>query len=34
MVALVILNFAGIFCFGCSSLLIDCKMEVGIFLID
>ena len=32
MVALIVLNFAGIFCFG-SSLLIDCKIEVGIFLI-
>ena len=27
------LNFAGIFCFG-SSLLTDCKIEVGIFMID
>ena len=33
MVALTVLNFAGIFCFG-SSLLIDCKIEVGIFMID
>ena len=33
MVALVVLNFAGIFCFG-SSLVIDCKIEVGIFMID
>ena len=32
-VALIVLNFAGIFCFG-SSLLIDCKIEVGIFMID
>ena len=34
MVALIVLNFAGIFCFGRSSLLIDCKLEVGIFMID
>ena len=33
MVALIVLNFAGIFCFG-SSLLTDCKLEVGIFIID
>ena len=32
-VALIVLNFAGIFCFG-SSLLTDCKMEVGIFMND
>ena len=31
--ALIVLNFAGIFCFG-SSLLIDCKIEVDIFMID
>ena len=31
MVALIVLNFAGIFCFG-SSLLIDCTIEVGIFM--
>ena len=33
MVALIVLNFAGIFCFG-SSRLTDCKIEVGIFMID
>ena len=33
MVALIVLNFAGIFCFG-SSLLTDCKIEIGIFMID
>ena len=32
-VALISLNFAGVFCFG-SSLLIDCETEVEIFLID
>ena len=32
-VSLIVLNFAGIFCFG-SSLLNDCKIEVGIFMID
>ena len=31
MVALIVLNFAGICCFG--SLLIDCKIEGGIFMI-
>ena len=35
MIALIVLNFAGIFCFGSSSsLLTDCKMEVGMFMID
>ena len=35
MVALIVSNFAGIFCFGSSSsLLTDCKIEVGIFMID
>ena len=33
MVALIVFNFAGIFCFE-SSLLTDCKIEVGIFMID
>ena len=33
MVALTVLNSAGIFCFG-SSLLTDCKIEVSIFMID
>ena len=33
MVALIVLNSAGIFCFG-SSLLTDYQMEVGIFMID
>ena len=33
MVALIVLNLAGIFCFG-SSLLPDCKIEVDIFMID
>ena len=33
MVALTVLNFAGIFCFG-NSLLTDCKIELGIFMID
>ena len=28
-----VLNFAGIFSFG-HSLLIDCKIELGIFMID
>ena len=32
MVTLIVLNFAGIFCFG-SSLLTDGKIEVGIFMI-
>ena len=31
MVALIVLNFAGIFCFGSS---LDCKMEEGLFMID
>ena len=33
MVALIVLNFAGIFCLG-SILLIDCKIEVGKIMID
>ena len=33
MMALIVLNFAGIFCFG-SRLLTDCKIEVGRFMID
>ena len=33
MVALMVFNFAGIFCFG-RSRLTDCKIEVGIFMID
>ena len=33
MVALIVFNFADIFCFG-SSLLTDCKIKVGIFMID
>ena len=32
MVALIALDFVGIFCFG-NSLLIDFKIEVGIFMI-
>ena len=32
MYALIVLNFSGIFCFG--SLLIDCTIEVAIFMID
>ena len=31
MVALIVLNIAGIICVG-SSLLTDCKIEVGIFM--
>ena len=30
---LIVLDFAGIFCFG-SSLLIECKIEVGVLMID
>ena len=33
MMALIVTNFAGIFCFG-SNLLADCKIGVGIFMID
>ena len=33
MVAPIVLNFSGIFCFG-SSLVTGCKIEVGIFIFD